>query len=181
MTNKIIATTLMAVVVAGCSSSKDPISPITNLLPAPDWSDRVCESPVYREMIGTYKAELAKNQGSRSCRWNTTVVVNGESAGGDCNLTGYVESNLVEQGTQFEGADAYVCDSGRRDVNLVTGIAINDDLDTIRPVSLGFNFPILEAQDNNGISLVHPVTQFENMTVLFEGLRTDSGVLLVRQ
>ena len=62
--------------------------------------------------------------------------------------------------------------------SFVNGLKIGDDLTTIRPVSLGFNFlPFLEQTDAAGNELVPVVTQSEFGVVEMDGLSLNNGTL----
>ncbi len=182
LSKKVIGSLLTLLVVAGCSSSGGSMrGVIFNVIKAPDWTGRVCESPIYGDVIGTYRGETIFSAGGRSCRWNTTLSVTGQNDGRDCNLTGYVETALIAQGPELESAP-YACDSGKREVVFTNGLAVGDDLDSLRPVSIGITYPSTLAERNSdGVELVQPVRQYEHMTVEYEGLITDNGSLLPRQ
>lgn len=180
VSKNIIGSVVALAALAGCSTGGDSmLNTITEAVNPTDWNDRVCESPIFMEMIGTFKGQLRFAEGDRSCVWNSTVIVNGQSDTDSCTLTGTIESTLAEQGP---AADLpYKCDVGVRDVSYASGLRVGNDLNTLRPESIGFNYPpSLEQRDEAGNELVHAVTQFEYLTVDFDGMRSANG-LLVRQ
>jgi len=137
----------------GCATG-EPIEEVT------DWTGRVCEAPLFNMIIGTYTGEVAYvlPSQSRSCRWSTTVTIEGANAGTECALSGSVYNVLVEQGTQFE-SNPYSCDFGGRSASFAFGLGVGDDLNSIRPVSVIAYFePGLEEADNNDQEMVYSVT-----------------------
>jgi len=128
---------------------------------------RVCESPLFNMVVGTYTGEVAYALPSqnRSCRWSTTVNITGTNAGTECTLTGSVSNVLIEQGTQFESRP-YSCDFGSRAASFAFGLGVGDDLNSIRPVSVIAYFePGLEERDINGQEMVYPVTQSRSLDI----------------
>ncbi len=182
LNGKVVVSILTLVAAAACSSTGDSMrGAISTVIQPTDWTDRVCESPIYKEMIGTYSGEMSVIAGGRSCRWSATLSVAGQNSGRDCNLTGHVETLLIDQGSVVESSP-YACASGKSEVIFTSGLGVGDDLDTLRPVSLGITFPsTLNERDTSGLELVHPIRQFEHMTVEYQGLMTDNRALLARQ
>jgi len=135
-----------------------------------DWTDRVCESPIYREMIGVYRGELI----NRSCRWDMQVSITGTNNGATCDLEAELNRNLLSQSVD----GAYTCASGPRATRVASGLRVGHDLTTLRPTSVGFQYvPMLEETDDNGVELVHPIGQYENLTAEYVGLVGERGTL----
>jgi len=144
----------------GCATG-EPLEEVT------DWTGRVCESPLFNMVIGTYTGEVAYAlpSQSRSCRWSTTVTIEGTNAGTECALTGSVSNVLAEQGTQFE-SNPYSCDFGSRVASFAFGLGVGDDLNSIRPVSVIAYFePGLEETDINDQEMVYSVTQSRSLDI----------------
>ena len=178
MSNKIVglsAAVLTQLIVAGCSSNGESIAEVPV-----DFTGRVCESPIYQEIIGTFSGTLQFSEGGRFCIWETTVsVLPALSDDQSCEIEGTIASTVVQQGPQTD--IPFVCDSGVREVMFVNGLQVGDDLTTLRPVSLGFNFlPFLEQTDAAGNELIPAVTQSEFGVVDLGELALLKGTL-VRQ
>jgi len=170
----IVGFSVALIILTGCSSGGESIR--EEVLPV-DFTGRVCESPIFQEIIGTFSGELQFSEGGRFCIWNTTVsVMPAVSDDQSCEIEGTIASVVVQQGPQTNLP--FVCDAGVRDVLFVNGLQVGDDLTTLRPVSLGFNFPpSLEQQDAAGNELVPAVTQFEFGVVGMGELLLENGTL----
>lgn len=178
MNINIPATMIVVLALSACSTNGSSV--INSLNETTDWTGSVCESPIYKDMIGTFQGELAVSIGNRSCRWDSTVTVIGQNNGENCDLSGSINSTVIDQGDQSDST--YACEAGTREVKFVNGLGVGDDLNTLRPLSLGFDFlPVLEERNAAGLTLVHPVTQYENVVVDYDGLRADNGLLRRRQ
>jgi len=167
---KLVTAGLTASII-GCASS-EKVEVVS------DWTGRVCESPIYDMIIGTYTGEVSYQQAAqnRSCRWNTTVTITGTNAGSECALSGGVNNELLEQSTQFE-ASAYSCDFGNRESSFAFGLGAGDDLNSIRPVSVIAYFePGLEETDINGQELIYAVTQSRSLDIERDG-RSGASVI----
>lgn len=139
-----------------------------------DWTGAVCESPVYKDIIGTFTGELTSPSGGGACVWDTTVVISGENSDQICKLAGTIESTIVTD----QGVTGYKCVEGNREVTFSNGLTAGDDLNRLRPASIGFHYrPTLEEKDSEGKNLVHAITQFEHVTVDYDGLMATSGLL----
>ena len=174
MNKSIAGLSVSLLLLAGCSTGGDTVAEVATPL---DFTGRVCESPIYREIIGTYSGSMQFSAGGRFCVWETTVtVMPATSDDQSCEIEGTIASVVVQQGPQTNLP--FVCDAGVRDVVFVNGLQVGDDLTTLRPVSLGFNFPpSLEQQDAAGNELVPAVTQFEFGVVDMGELLLENGTL----
>jgi len=172
VSKNVIGLTVALVFLAGCSTTGEKVvtAPI-------DYTGRVCESPIFKQIIGTFSGELQATEGDRFCVWDATVSVSAAvSDDQSCELEGTIATTLVQQGPA--AALPYVCDVGVRDVTFVNGLQIGDDLTTVRPVSLGFNYlPFLEERDSAGNELVFAVPQFQFSVIEMAGLRAENGRL----
>lgn len=177
MSRNIIGSVFFFAALAGCSTSGDSvIGTITEAVNPTDWTDNACESPIYQEMIGTFSGELSFSAADRSCVWSSTVVVNGTSEGATCTLKGSIDSTLIQQGAPTRLP--YTCNAGVLDVTFTSGLRVGDDLISVRPESMGFNYlPSLEQLDVTGNELIHPVTQYEYVVVDYRGLSALNGLL----
>lgn len=177
MSKNIFGSVVVIVALAGCSTSGDSvIGTLTEAVNPTDWTNNACESPIYQEMIGTFSGELRFASAGRSCVWNSVVKVTGTSEGASCTLNGSIDSTVIQQGAQTELP--YLCDTGIREVTFTSGLRVGDDLISIRPESMGFNYlPSLEQSDAAGNELIHPVTQYEYVVVDFNGLSAVKGLL----
>lgn len=178
MNTKIAGLSVSLLVLAGCSSGGGSVAipdPTAEVDAQEDFTGRVCESPIYQEIIGSYNGQLQFSEGDRLCVWDTTVsVMPVESDDQNCEIEGTIASTLLQQGPAAN--IPYVCDSGVRDVVFVNGLAVGDDLTTLRPVDLGFNFfPSLELLDAAGNEIVYAVTQFEFGVIDIDELTTENG------
>lgn len=175
MFKNIVGISVALLTLTGCSSSGESISvPV----PPEDFTGRVCESPIYQEILGTFSGELQFSAGGRFCMWNATVTVTPAAVSDDlsCEIEGTIALTLLQQGAQTD--IPFVCDTGVRDVEFANGLGVGDDLTTVRPVSLGFNFlPFLEQTDAAGNQLVPAVTQFQFGIVDLGELILDNGTL----
>ena len=174
MNKSIAGLSVSLLFLAGCSTGGDTVAEVATPI---DFTGRVCESPIYREIIGTYSGSMQFSAGGRFCVWETTVtVMPATSDDQSCEIEGTIASTVVQQGPQTNVP--FACDSGVREVMFVNGLKIGDDLTTIRPVSLGFNFlPFLEQTDAAGNELVPVVTQSEFGVVEMDGLSLNNGTL----
>ncbi len=163
----------------GLSTTSNTDNNLATTVPI-DWTGRACESPAFRNTLGTYTGELQfQDSAARSCRWSAEITIAGSSALAteDCNLSGNIEVTLIEQGTQLEESP-YLCAEINQATDYATGLQETLDLNIATPTSfqLQLEAPFPEF-DVNGLALVNAVTQFESIVVGGDRLTAVTGTI----
>lgn len=143
-----------------------------------DWTNRACESPAYRSILGNYAGQIVyRDNDARGCLWNTQVSIIGVSMVAECSLTGSITATA-----DGPGNDGYECSNvSAAPTRFVVGVA-GEDLNYNVPTSVIVHLENEPPMSNSrGDSLMYPIIQFEALTAENGVLITDAGNILNRQ
>lgn len=176
---------LLALTACSGSNSSGPATTPSDNIPdttsAIDWTGRACESPAYKNSLGTYTGELTlvDTNLDRFCRWNAEIVIAGTNATGsdDCNITGSIKTTFVEQGSQIENSP-YLCAEMNQSAGYETGLSNGLDLNvaSMNSFIVQLDDPPAAA-DANGIELIHAITLLESLTIGSGILKATTGTI----
>ncbi|MEM7259524.1 MAG: hypothetical protein AAF404_19285, partial [Pseudomonadota bacterium] len=107
-----VISTAAVTLVASCVSAPKP-EPVVE-----DWTNRACESPAYRSILGNYSGQIVyRDSSARGCLWNTEISIIGVSMVGECSLTGSISAT-----PDVPGNDGYVCSDVNAPTRFVVGL-----------------------------------------------------------
>ena len=166
-----ITSSIAVCLLTACASAPKP-EPVIE-----DWTNRACESPAYRTILGSYVGQIDyRDSEARACRWKTEISIIGVSMVTDCSLTGTISAT-----PDIEGSDGYRCTDMQAQTRFVVGLT-DTDLNRYGPTSVIIHLEDdLPTMSNNGNSLLSPVEQYQALTAENGVLITDAGNILSRR